>query len=69
MYWPIVWKIGLIWRNCKNFCLGLQESGREQVSDDEEKPVQPDDDRVQEVSDMQAESPPTRYGVGTGLEQ
>jgi hypothetical protein len=49
--------------------LGLQESGREQVSDDEEKPVQPDDDRIQEVSDMQAESPPTRYGVGTGLEQ
>jgi hypothetical protein len=45
--------------------LGFQESGREQVSDDEEKPVQPDDDRVQEVSDMQAESPSTRYGVGT----
>ncbi len=43
----------------------MQESGREQVSDDEEKPVQPDDDRVQEVSDMQAESPPTRYSVGT----
>jgi hypothetical protein len=47
------------------FCLDLQESGGEQVSDDEEKPVQPDDDRVQEVSDMQAESPSTRYGVGT----
>jgi hypothetical protein len=57
----------LIWRNLNYFCSGLQESGGEQVSDDEEKPVQPDDDRVQEVSDMQAESPPARYG--TGLEQ
>jgi len=30
----------------------LQESGGEQVPDDEEEPVQPHDDRVQEVSDM-----------------
>ena len=40
----------------------LQESGRKQVPDDEEEPVQSNDDRVQKVPDMQAKSPSARYG-------
>jgi hypothetical protein len=40
--------------------LYVQESGREQVFDDEKEPVQPNADRIQKVPDMQAKGSSTR---------